>query len=99
LNYLLVNWYRDGRDYTGWHSDMVEFHEPDSTIVVLSLGATRNLDLGPLGEPSCVTSLALADRSIVRIACEKQRVFEHFVPPPKDVHERFSLTFRWLLGT
>lgn len=36
----LVNYYRDGKDNIGWHSDREQYHVP--VIASLSLGATRD---------------------------------------------------------
>ena len=43
FNYALVNWYRDGNDYTGWHADKMEMHVPGTSIAIISLGAQRPL--------------------------------------------------------
>lgn len=42
FNYAYLNYYRDGKDSIGFHSDKEEILEEGSTIASLSLGATRD---------------------------------------------------------
>jgi len=42
FNYAYLNFYRDGNDHIGFHSDREEQLEEGSTIASLSLGATRD---------------------------------------------------------
>jgi alkylated DNA repair dioxygenase AlkB len=44
-NLVLINRYRDGRDYMGWHSDAERGHQP--LIASVSLGATRRFLVRP----------------------------------------------------
>jgi len=44
-NLVLINRYRDGRDYMGWHSDAERGHRP--RIASVSLGATRRFLVRP----------------------------------------------------
>eukprot|EP01133_Synstelium_polycarpum_P010221 gene10221-11907_t len=41
FDYVLVNYYRDGKDYIGWHSDREAKDEQCRVIASLSLGTTR----------------------------------------------------------
>ncbi|MFY0538793.1 alpha-ketoglutarate-dependent dioxygenase AlkB family protein [Nannocystis pusilla] len=45
FNYALVNLYRTGDDYIGWHADKVSDLVPGSAIASLSLGAVRPFQL------------------------------------------------------
>jgi hypothetical protein len=96
FNYLLVNWYRDGGDWTGWHSDKTEFHEEGSSIAIVSLGASRDFAFRPLNGPSEASTHQLDHRSVIWMAYALHREYEHAVPQMSSVGERFSLTFRRL---
>lgn len=96
FNYVLVNLYRDGSDWTGWHADKVQFHETGSLIAVVSLGATRELHLRSASRSAAVTSLPLDDRSLLWMAYDLQHHYEHTVPACDTTRARFSLTFRHL---
>ncbi|KAL4421408.1 hypothetical protein ABPG75_010699 [Micractinium tetrahymenae] len=47
FNEVLVNWYQDGRDWIGTHSDSIAQLLPDSPILSLSLGDTRTFRICP----------------------------------------------------
>ena len=42
-----LNFYRDGRDSTGWHRDRFSCRRPECVVPVLTLGATRRFQLKP----------------------------------------------------
>jgi len=41
FNMLLINWYRDGEDYIGMHSDDERQFTVDSPVITITLGVTR----------------------------------------------------------
>lgn len=45
FNSLLLNYYRDGKDSIGWHSDNEKELVPDPIVASLTLGATRDFEL------------------------------------------------------
>ena len=45
FNTLLLNYYRDGKDSIGWHSDSERELVPNPIVASLTLGATRNFEL------------------------------------------------------
>ncbi len=73
FNSVLGNWYRDGRDYMGWHSDDEPELGPAPLIASLSFGATRRFRLrarppagnrsGTLAGTEAVTVAAAADEA------------------------------------
>lgn len=97
FNYALANWYRDGSDFTGWHSDKIEHHVAGSQIAILSLGAMREIAFRPIGSLTPSSTVPLRSGSLLWMSCALQKVFEHAVPKDPAVRaERFSVTFRYL---
>jgi alkylated DNA repair dioxygenase AlkB len=98
FNYALVNIYRDGRDFTGWHADKMRLHVAGSAIAVISLGAVRPLCFRPQdgGEPT--TQRPLEDGSLLWMRGETQAHYEHAVPRDDGLAEvRLSVTFRYVV--
>ncbi len=46
-NVAIINWYRDGRDHIGWHSDNHRDLVPGSHIASVSLGQARTFQVKP----------------------------------------------------
>jgi alkylated DNA repair dioxygenase AlkB len=95
FNSCLVNLYRDGSDYVGWHAD----DEPgvEDIIASVSFGASRVFKV----RPSAVSSKAVAtpytlnhgDVVIMHDGCQAK--WQHCIPKTRrDVGPRLSLTFR-----
>lgn len=98
FNCALVNWYRDGRDFAGWHADKIELHVPGTEIAIVSLGATRNLVFRPSASTVPLTAVTLQSGSLLWMSCELQKHVEHAVlPAPEQMGDRFSLTFRYVV--
>jgi alkylated DNA repair dioxygenase AlkB len=95
LNSCLANWYRDGNDSMGWHSDS----EPElrDAIVSVTLGAERAFQLreGRKGRPM---SVALPHGSVLVMTVASQQRFAHRVPKASGAGERLNLTFRKVLS-
>jgi alkylated DNA repair dioxygenase AlkB len=95
FNYVLANWYRDGGDNTGWHSDKVEFHDPDSKIAIVSLGATRPFEVRDIATKRLRARLLLPAGSLALMSVHLQTYTEHAIPVVDDpVGPRISLTLR-----
>lgn len=102
FNSVLANLYRDGDDAMGWHSD----DEPElghaPVIASLSLGATRRFRLRPkrakvVGERVASQAIELEHGSLLRMAGETQRHYQHALPRTRSVRDaRINLTFRWI---
>lgn len=94
FNSLLVNYYRDGNDTMGWHSDdEAELgHQP--TIVCISLGAERVLKLKHKASNK-ITDLKLRSGSCLIMSGNSQRDYQHAITKQTTLaHPRISLTFR-----
>ena len=97
FNSVLANLYRDGRDSMGWHSD----DEPElgarPVIASLSFGATRTFRLRTRATHAAALSLELAHGSLLVMAGETQRLYQHALPKRAGVDRpRINLTFRWV---
>jgi alkylated DNA repair dioxygenase AlkB len=96
FNYALVNWYRDGEDYIGWHSDKEADLAPEASIASLSLGAERRFLLRDRkGKGDRTVEVPLADGSLLWMRGETQKKWKHSLPKQKDVRSpRWNVTFR-----
>ena len=90
---ISANLYRDGNDSVAWHGDRVGRNRADTTVAILSLGATRTLLLRPDGGgPSIGYTLHSGDLLVQGGTC--QRTFEHCVPKRAHAGPRISVIFR-----
>jgi len=94
LTYAQLNYYRNGEDYIGWHTDK-ELSDGD-IIVSLSLGATRTFQFHQISNKDNKYELELEGGSllIMNSAAAKSE-FKHQLPKRKKVKEgRINITFR-----
>ncbi len=96
FNSVLLNYYRDGNDSMGKHSDDEKELGKNPVIASLSLGNTRRFLLHPksqsAGKP-CAVNLTHGSLLIMKGNC--QRNWKHAVPKTKSaVGPRINLTFR-----
>lgn len=94
FNAVLVNLYRDGNDYVGWHSDDEQELGAEPVIASLSLGATRTFAFrhktsGKSGATELTSGSLLCMQALF------QHEWLHSVPIAKQVSApRINLTFR-----
>mmetsp|Transcript_23002 Transcript_23002/g.46540 ORF Transcript_23002/g.46540 Transcript_23002/m.46540 type:complete len:735 (+) Transcript_23002:83-2287(+) len=95
FNVCLLNYYQDGQQRIGWHSDREEVGRT-TPIASLSLGATRQFLIRSKTDgvrDRC--SIDMTNGSIVVMENECQLKYLHSVPRESDVREgRINLTFR-----
>jgi len=96
FNSVLLNYYRDGDDSMGAHSDDEPELGPRPQIAMISLGARRRFALTPrrpgAAEP---WRCELADGSLLLMAGDCQRHWRHALPKTRRaVGGRISLTYR-----
>ncbi|KAJ8905313.1 hypothetical protein NDN08_001820 [Rhodosorus marinus] len=100
LNSVLINLYRDGSDYIGWHSDDERELGPskdDIVVASLSLGAARDFRLKRKDGAGNPISITLESGSLLIMRGETQKLWKHMVPKTKNVQQpRINLTFRFL---
>ncbi len=99
FNAVLINRYRDGKDYISPHSDD-DYGNPEPTIPSLTLGATRPLRLAKILSGSkldkSTTVEYLPDHGDLLVMRGRTNSdWQHWVPKTvKPVGERINLTFR-----
>ena len=91
FDYVLVHIYRDHQDYIGWHNDKEALN---SSVVSVSLGATRKFRFRPINETKGHTDeLTMesgdvihmhgpdpeSENDVLRKGC--QQTYKHYVPP------------------
>ena len=96
FNTALANYYRNGQDTVGWHSD----DEPElgdrPVIASISLGAERDFQLRHRTRNDLDTwTITLPHGSLLLMSGDTQRHWQHCVPRRKRIHSpRINLTFR-----
>ncbi|AYC33802.1 alpha-ketoglutarate-dependent dioxygenase AlkB [Pseudomonas cavernae] len=95
LNGVLLNYYRDGQDSMGWHSDDEAELGPNPLVASLSLGGSRRFDLRRTGQTRIEHSLELGHGSLLVMAGATQHHWQHQVAKTrKACAPRLNLTFR-----
>ena len=98
LNAVLLNYYRDGQDSMGWHSDDEAVLGTNPLIASLSLGGTRRLDLRRKGSNRIEHSLSLEHGSLLVMAGATQQHWQHQVAKTRSpCAPGLNLTFRLVL--
>jgi alkylated DNA repair dioxygenase AlkB len=97
FNGVLVNYYRDGNDHLGWHSDDELVNGPEPLIASISLGAERRFDMRHRKTGETV-SVSLGHGSLLVMSGLSQKCWDHRIPKmPRLVEPRVNLTFRRLV--
>jgi alkylated DNA repair dioxygenase AlkB len=94
FNSVLLNYYRDGQDSMGFHSDDEPELGPQPAIASVSFGATRTFILKHKKRPQTV-KLDLTDGSLLLMAGKLQHCWRHGINKErKPCGPRINLTFR-----
>lgn len=93
-NSVLSNYYRDGTDTMGWHSD----NEPElgskPNLAILSLGESRDLVFRFKSEKTRKLKVRLDSGSLLFMSGDIQSNWQHSLPKRVNKQERISCTFR-----
>lgn len=93
-NACLLNFYDDGSQGMGWHSDDESMMTANATIASISLGAERKFNFRHKKTQETV-SILLEHGSLLLMKGEVQTYWKHNLPVSKKVWEpRINLTFR-----
>ncbi|MEL7340262.1 MAG: alpha-ketoglutarate-dependent dioxygenase AlkB [Bacteroidota bacterium] len=100
FNSVLLNYYRDGQDSMGWHSDNEPELGTNPVIASLSLGGTRRFHLKHRQRKELETiRMDLSDGSLLVMGGALQHHWLHQISKTKkQVAGRINLTFRWVHG-
>ena len=96
FNSVLINLYRDGEDYMGWHSDDEKELGDRPIIASLSLGVPRDFIFKHkvTGEK---ISLNLKNGDLLVMKGETQKYWKHALPKRLKIKQaRLNLTFRFI---
>jgi len=94
-NAVLLNYYRDGNDTVGWHSDDEKIFVSPMAVASLSLGATRTFKLRRKDDHQVKQSFDLHHGSILFMPPGVQEEWQHSIPrTSKKSGPRLNLTFR-----
>ncbi|APB99521.1 alpha-ketoglutarate-dependent dioxygenase AlkB family protein [Polynucleobacter asymbioticus] len=94
FNSCLLNFYHDGADGMGWHSDDEKELDAQSPIASLSLGSARKFSFKHKKDKS-TTSLFLENGSALIMHAPTQQFWQHALLKTKTIHTpRINLTFR-----
>lgn len=96
FNSVLVNLYRSGKDYVGWHSDDETELGSDPFIASVSLGATRKFSYKSKEEDKA-GYIYLNHGDLLLMEPGFQHHWLHAIPEdPTVTEERINLTFRYV---
>lgn len=99
FNSVLCNWYRDGKDSMGWHSDDEAELGDNPTIGSLSLGSARRFLLRSRASNTRKIEYVLGHGHLLVMKGDTQAVWQHSIPKTqRPVGHRINLTFRQILG-
>lgn len=97
FNSVLINRYRSGGDYMGWHSDDEPELGSEPVIASISLGAARRFMLRLKADHASKAECMLAHGDLLMMRGDCQRIAQHALPKMAGVNgERINLTFRWV---
>jgi alkylated DNA repair dioxygenase AlkB len=100
FNSVLINYYRDGRDSMGLHSDDEPELGQQPVIASLSLGAARMIVFRHRHDKTVApVRLPLSDGSLLTMRGDAQSNWKHEIPKTRrPVGARINLTFRRIVG-
>lgn len=94
----LLNYYRDGKDSNGWHSDDEKELGKNPVIASVSLGAPRMFHFRNKKDKTLKHKLQLEHGSLLLMQGTTQHYWQHQLPKTsKKVDGRINLTFRVII--
>ena len=99
FNSVLANYYRDGKDSMGWHSDDEKELGPNPTIASISFGSERNLYFRNKISKEII-SIPHTHGCLVMIDGGTQKNWQHSIKKTqKIIGPRINLTFRNIIAS
>jgi alkylated DNA repair dioxygenase AlkB len=96
FNSVLLNFYRDGQDSMGWHSDDEPELGLNPVIASVSFGGSRRFHLRHRQDKTQKAKLDLTNGSLLLMAGPTQHYWQHQIPKMAQAEARINLTFRWI---
>lgn len=94
-NFALCNFYRNGNDYIGKHSDDESMLVQDHSIASVSIGCTRTMYFSHKTDGSTRVAIPLTSGCLLEMKGDTQKHYYHHIPKSAGVTTgRISLTFR-----
>jgi alkylated DNA repair dioxygenase AlkB len=94
FNSCLMNLYADGTESMSWHDDSSQLR-PDSSVAIVSLGASRMIKFRAKQDKSKHHQVLLESGSLLLMSGKTQTFWQHQIPKMQTVKfSRISLTFR-----
>jgi alkylated DNA repair dioxygenase AlkB len=95
---VLLNRYRDGKDYVGWHTDAEKELGKNPVIGSVNFGATRKFQMRRIDDHKEKFEVELNHGTLLLMQGETQHFWQHQVPKTAlEIGERLNLTFRVIL--
>ena len=95
FNVVLLNYYRNGADSMGWHSDNEPELGKNPTIASLTFGAERYFDFRNIVDHKIKHKIFLENGSLLLMKGETQSLWQHQIAKSKKINMgRINLTFR-----
>lgn len=92
---VLINRYRNGQDYVGWHTDAEKELGKNPVIGSVNFGATRKFQLRRIDNHSEKFEVELKHGTFLLMHGSTQHFWQHQVPKTAvKIGERLNLTFR-----
>lgn len=92
---VLLNRYRDGQDYVGWHTDAEKELGKNPVIGSVNFGATRKFQFRRIDDHKEKFELELKHGTLLIMGGTTQHFWQHQVPKTATkIGERLNLTFR-----
>jgi alpha-ketoglutarate-dependent dioxygenase alkB family protein 2 len=92
-NFILCNYYADGKAYIGYHSDNESDYVEGACIGSLSFGASRDFSIKNI-KNNKTHKILLNDGDVFIMEPGFQQKYKHSIPKRANVKGRINLTFR-----
>ena len=93
-NNCLLNYYNDGSNKMGYHSDQVDKLEKGTGIAIVSFGVSRLISFKKIEEDVEEFNLELKSGSLFFMSTELQSMYKHAILESETLKPRISFTFR-----
>lgn len=97
-NNCLINYYQNGQNKMGFHSDDITQMYPNTGVAIISLGEEREIIYRQKDDKTNEKSYLLTQGSLLYMDDKVQQDWLHAILPDETTTPRISLTFRQLLA-